>query len=73
MQLLKRFKGSSFSLAMQLLTRFKEPSSYAAIAAALAVFAPNLVTGETMEYITKAGVGVAALIAFLMKEANSQN
>jgi len=50
------------------LKRFQEPSSYAAIAVALAVFFPGIEDWAGMSYLTEAGVGVAALVGFFMRE-----
>lgn len=51
-----------------IIARLKEPSSYAAIAAALAVF--GVVLPESLApLVTQAGVGIAALLAFFLPES----
>lgn len=50
-----------------IIARFKEPSSWAAIAAALAVFGVDFTEGA-WQLIAQAGVALAALIAFIVPE-----
>jgi len=50
------------------LKRLQEPSSYAAIAAALAVFVPGIEQWAGWDYLAEAAVSVAATIAVLMRE-----
>lgn len=50
------------------LKRFQEPSSYTAIAVAIAVFFPGFEDWVGMNYVTEAGVAIAALVGFGMKE-----
>lgn len=53
---------------MDLLKRLQEPSSYAAIAAALAVFVPGIEQWAGWDYLAEATVSIAATIAVLMRE-----
>lgn len=54
-----------------LVSRLKEPSSWAAIFAALAALGVSLDPG-LMQNITAAGAGVSGLIAFFMPESGSK-
>ncbi len=51
-----------------LLKRLQEPSSYAAIAAALAVFVPGIEQWAGWDYLAEFAVSIAAGVAFLMRE-----
>lgn len=51
-----------------LLTRFKEPSSWAGISAILAAALSIPADSPLMQSITLVGAGVAGVIAFLLKE-----
>ena len=51
-----------------LLKRLQEPSSYAAIAAALAVFVPGIEQWAGWDYLSELAVSMAAGVAFLMRE-----
>jgi len=53
---------------MDFLKRLQEPSSYAAIAVALAVFVPGIEQWVGWEYLTELAVSLAAGVAFLMRE-----
>ncbi len=55
---------------METLNRFKEPSTYAAIAAALIAVGLN-VDDTVLQGVTQAGTGLAALAAILLKEKGS--
>lgn len=52
---------------MLILQRLKEPSTYAAISAALAAIGYN-VPNETIQAVTMAGVGLASLAGILLAE-----
>ena len=51
-----------------LLKRFQEPSSYVAIAVAIAVFFPGFESWVGWEYVTELGVAAAAALGFALKE-----
>ncbi len=51
-----------------LLKRLQEPSSYAAIAAALAVFVPGIEQWAGWDDLAEFAVSIAAGVAFLMRE-----
>lgn len=51
-----------------LMKRLQEPSSYAAIAVAIAVFFPDIEQWAGLSYITEALVAIAALVGFGMGE-----
>ena len=52
---------------METLNRFKEPSTYAAIAAALIAVGLN-VDDSVVQAVTQAGTGLAALAAVFLRE-----
>ncbi len=51
----------------KILDRLKEPSSYASLAAGLAIINVS-VDAELLKYITAAGTGVAGIIGFFLAE-----
>lgn len=53
------------------LNRFKEPSSYAGIAALAAVVAPNLDSG-VVQHLTAILAALAGLASFFMREKGSK-
>jgi len=55
---------------MNLIQRLKEPSTYAAIAAALVALGLNI-DDSIIQGVTQAGTGVSALVAIILKETGS--
>jgi len=53
---------------MNFMERISEPTSWLAIAMALAVFVPGIETWAGWDYLAEVSVSAAALMAVLMKE-----